>query len=446
MASYLFRHGGEERRDFHADAAAALPVVSSGVRFRRGRRLVRAVPRRCRSGSASVLLLVSLLFLGYLSFYGRRLPAHASNESLASHTHYLSCQIDFLESVDHIIEPTDYMNVSQFSLEYIDDENSHERDIYKPRFGGHQTLKERENSFYARNETLHCGFIKGPKGFPTAGFDLNKKDQDYMHSCKVVVSSCIFGSSDYLRRPTRSKISALSKDQVCFVMFLDELTMSQLASEGTAPDERGNIGLWRIIIVRNLPYTDVRKAGKVPKFLSHRLFPSASYSIWIDSKMRLNADPLLILEYFLWRKRSEYAISIHYDRRCVWEEVLQNKRLNKYNHTAIDEQFMFYQSDGLVRFDDSDKNTPFRAVNVPEGSFIARAHTPMSNLFSCLWFNEVDRFTSRDQLSFGYTFLKFRRMNPEREFRLSMFQDCERRRVAKLFHHRGESPPVPRIL
>lgn len=74
--------------------------------------------------------------------------------------------------------------------------------------------------------------------------------------------------------------------------------------------------------------------------------------------MRLNTDPMLILEYFLWRTKSEYAISNHYDRHCVWEEVLQNKRLNKYNHTAIDEQFNFYQFDGLPKFDPSDPNIP----------------------------------------------------------------------------------------
>lgn len=61
-------------------------------------------------------------------------------------------------------------------------------------------------------------------------------------------------------------------------------------------------------------------------------------------------------------------------------------------------------------------------ADVPEGSFIVRAHTPMSNLFSCLWFNEVDRFTSRDQLSFAYTYMKLRRMNPQRPFYLNMFK------------------------
>lgn len=45
------------------------------------------------------------------------------------------------------------------------------------------------------------------------------------------------------------------------------------------------------------------------------------YSIWVDSKLRLQADPLMIWEKYLWRDNSEYAISQHYDRSCVWEEV-----------------------------------------------------------------------------------------------------------------------------
>ncbi|KAB1208042.1 hypothetical protein CJ030_MR7G000826 [Morella rubra] len=357
-----------------------------------------------------------------------------------NHNQHFPCEVRFVQSVDGLVEPNHVINFTQFSLDYIKKEEIPHNNFFEPRFGGHQTLAERETSFYARNQTLHCGFVKGPPGYPSTGFELDEKDKAYMSTCKVVVSSCIFGSSDFLRRPTRRLISEHSKKNVCFVMFVDEQTLSKLSSEGNTPDDEGFIGLWKIVIVRNLPYKDMRKTGKVPKFLSHRLFPSSRYSIWIDSKMRLQSDPMLIIEYFLWRRKSEYAISNHYDRHCVWEEVLQNKRLNKYNHTAIDEQFTFYQSDGLTKFDPSDPTTPLPSY-VPEGSFIVRAHTPMSNLFSCLWFNEVDRFTSRDQLSFAYTFLKLRRMNPDRPFSLNMFKDCERRALAKLFRHRTMLPP-----
>ncbi|KAL4574199.1 hypothetical protein LXL04_021025 [Taraxacum kok-saghyz] len=338
------------------------------------------------------------------------------------------CEVELIDTVDSLNEPKSFWNFVNFSLQYVETENT-----ITPRFGGHQTLTEREQSFHATNQTVHCGFIKGS---PSTGFDLQNEDKMFMNSCTVAVSSCIFGSSDFLRRPTSKMISEYSKKNVCFVMFVDKETLVKLSKDGSIPDEKGFIGLWRIVVVDNLPYDDMRKTGKVPKFLSHRLFPSARYSIWLDSKMRLHTDPIQIIEYFLWRRKSEFAISNHYTRHCVWDEVQQNKRLNKYNHTAIDQQFLFYQSDGLHKFNHSDPNKPLPSY-VPEGSFIVRAHTPMSNLFSCLWFNEVDRFTSRDQLSFGYTFLKFKRMNPDYPFVLHMFKDCERRAITKLFHHRN---------
>lgn len=99
------------------------------------------------------------------------------------------------------------MNVTDFSLNYITkEENLNEYDMFHPSFGGHQTFKEREQSFYAKNQTLHCGFVKGPGEAGNAGYDLDIEDKAYMFSCKVVVSSCIFGSSDFLRKPTKKKV------------------------------------------------------------------------------------------------------------------------------------------------------------------------------------------------------------------------------------------------
>ncbi|KAF9603556.1 hypothetical protein IFM89_037055 [Coptis chinensis] len=330
-----------------------------------------------------------------------------------------SCQMKFVNSTAQLIEPLESRKFSRFSLQYTEvEERPYGEEQWEPRFSGHQSLQEREESFYARDQKINCGFIKGPKGSASTGFDLAEDDANFMSSCHIAVTR-------------------LSRKNVCFVMFMDENTLQTLSAEGQMPDRTGFIGLWKVVVVKNLPYADMRRVGKIPKFLTHRLFPSARYSIWLDSKLRLQNDPLLILEYFLWRKGYEYAISNHYDRHCLWEEVAQNKKLNKFNHTIIDQQFAFYQADGLRRFNASDPNRLLPS-NVPEGSFIVRAHTPMSNLFSCLWFNEVNRFTPRDQLSFAYTHLKLRRMNPGKPFHLNMFKDCERRAIAKLFHHRPE--------
>lgn len=349
-----------------------------------------------------------------------------------------TCEMKFLNSTAQLVEPSENRKFVRFSLRYTEIEDMpNGSEEWEPRFAGHQTLQEREESFHAHDQKINCGFIKGPKGSSSTGFDLAEDDERFMSTCHVAVSSCIFGNSDKLRTPTNKVVTRLSRKNVCFVMFMDENTLQTLSSEGQKPDNMGFIGLWKIVVVKNLPYKDMRRVGKIPKFLTHRLFPSARYSIWLDSKLRLQTDPLLILEYFLWRRGYEYAISNHYDRHCVWEEVIQNKKLNKYNHTVIDQQFAFYQRDGLKRFNASDSNKLLPSY-VPEGSFIVRAHTPMSNLFSCLWFNEVERFTPRDQLSFAYTYMKLRQMNPGKPFHLNMFKDCERRSIVKLFRHRAE--------
>jgi len=56
---------------------------------------------------------------------------------------------------------------------------------------------------------------------------------------------------------------------------MDEVTFQTLSSEGHIADTAGFIGLWKIVVVKNLPYNDMRRVGKVPKLLPHRLFPSA---------------------------------------------------------------------------------------------------------------------------------------------------------------------------
>lgn len=69
-------------------------------------------------------------------------------------------------------------------------------------------------------------------------------------------------------------------------------------------------------------------------------------------------------------------------------------------------------------------------ADVPEGAIIIREHTAMSNLFSCLWFNEVNLFTPRDQLSFGYVVYRLGDL-----FRFFMFPNCEYNSLFVLHPH-----------
>lgn len=118
------------------------------------------------------------------------------------------CEIRLLDSVNGLVEPKDFTNFTQFSLDYIEKEYKLFRsNNFEPRFGGHQTLQEREKSFYAADQTLHCGFVKGPPGLSSTLFDLDENDKAYMNTCVIVVSSCIFGSTDYLRRPDRRMVN-----------------------------------------------------------------------------------------------------------------------------------------------------------------------------------------------------------------------------------------------
>jgi hypothetical protein len=68
------------------------------------------------------------------------------------------------------------------------------------------------------------------------------------------------GNFDEINEP--QNISDHSRKTICFLMFVDEETEKYLRSSGRLGVSK-KIGLWRIIVARNLPYSDARRTGKV---------------------------------------------------------------------------------------------------------------------------------------------------------------------------------------
>uniref|UniRef100_M1AX80 TOD1/MUCI70 glycosyltransferase-like domain-containing protein n=2 Tax=Solanum TaxID=4107 RepID=M1AX80_SOLTU len=296
-------------------------------------------------------------------------------------------------------------------------------------FGGYPSLVERNASFDIKESmTVHCGFVQGCRPGDRTGFDIDAADLKEMEQFHdVIVASAIFGNYDVIQQP--KNWGKTTREKVPFYMFVDEETEASLKNSSLL-DSRNRVGLWRIILVRNVPYSDARRNGKVPKLLLHRLFPNVRYSIWIDGKLQLIVDPYQILERFLWRQNATFAISRHYRRFDVFEEAEANKAAGKYDNVSIDHQIDFYKKEGLTAY--SEAKLPITS-DVPEGCVIIKEHIPITNLFTCLWFNEVDRFTSRDQLSFSTVRDK---LMAKVSWNVNMFLDCERRNFVIQAYHR----------
>ncbi|XP_077229428.1 tRNA (met) cytidine acetyltransferase, putative (DUF616) isoform X2 [Tasmannia lanceolata] len=316
------------------------------------------------------------------------------------------------------------------NLTYVSEENPIPTEPYGgSAFGGYPSLKQRNDSFDIKESmNVYCGFVKGNRPGRQTGFDIDDADLFEMEQCHgIVVASAIFGNYDIIQQP--KNISEAAKRNICFYMFVDEDTGAYIKNSSTI-DSTMKFGLWRVVVVRNLPYTDARRNGKVPKLLLHRIFPNVRFSIWIDGKLELVVDPYQILERFLWRKNANFAISRHYRRFDVFEEAEANKAAGKYENASIDHQVEFYKREGLAPY--SSAKLPITS-DVPEGCVIIREHIPITNLFTCLWFNEVDRFTSRDQISFSTVRDK---IMSKVDWNVYMFMDCERRNFVVQAYHR----------
>lgn len=336
------------------------------------------------------------------------------------------CNIPLANDPEKVIIP-EKRSPSKFvqSLSYFEEDTAQTNGSESPLFGGHQSWKQRDESFRLKSSMkVHCGFMRN------SGAEMSHKDMEYVKRCKFVVASGIFDGYDTPHQP--SNVSPRSKKLFCFLMVVDEISLNFIKKNVSVKEEGDGgqwVGIWRLILLKNPPYDEPRRNGKVPKILTHKLFPQALYSIWIDGKMELIVDPLLMLERYLWHGKHTFAIAQHKHHKNIYEEADSNKRRKRYARPLIDLQMKIYRYEGLEPW------SPLKQTksDVPEGAIIIREHTALNNLFSCLWFNEVNLFTPRDQLSFGFVVYRLKG-----KFKFFMFPNCEYNSIFILHPHTRE--------
>ncbi|XP_031117571.1 uncharacterized protein LOC116021100 [Ipomoea triloba] len=287
-------------------------------------------------------------------------------------------------------------------------------------FGGNFTAKKRFSYFDHGDDLkeIPCGFFKP--------FPVSNSDKTAMEGCNgVVVVSAMFNDHDKIRQP--KGLGSQTLNTVCFFMFVDDVTINGLHNYNLI-STKSKVGVWRIVRVdKERLYENAAMNGVIPKYLTHRLFPNAKYSIWADAKMRLVVDPLLLVHSLVVKEGVDMAISKHPLYVHTMEEAMATARWKKWRDVeALRVQMETYCENGMQPWT-SKKPYP---SDVPDSAVIIRKHSKATNLFSCLLFNELEAFNPRDQLPFAYVRDS---MNPK--LRLNMFEVEVFEHVAVEYRH-----------
>ncbi|MCL7043775.1 hypothetical protein MKW94_013531 [Papaver nudicaule] len=138
------------------------------------------------------------------------------------------------------------------------------------------------------------------------GFPFSNHDRIAMESCRgVVVVSAVFDDHDKIRQPK------------------DENTYKGLNSHNLLTNTR------IAIVFGKLPYKNPAMNGVIPKHLVHRLFPNSNFSVWLDAKLQLMVDPLLLIHSLMITENVDMAITKHPYFIHTLVEAMANARWKK---------------------------------------------------------------------------------------------------------------------
>ncbi len=183
----------------------------------------------------------------------------------------------------------------------------------------------------------------------------------------LVIYTAIFGKYEKLRKPKN-----INKD-IKFVCFTDR---------------KLKCSPWEIIIVKP-EFSNFRRENRKYKILSHKFLADFQFSIYLDGRYIIMKDLSKYIEK--WLGDNDIAVLKHPKRNCIYSEAKCCIEGNKDNIDLIQKQISRYKNKGYP------ENNGLTA-----NGFIIRRHTKKIEKFNEMWWNEIQNFSTRDQISFCY--------------------------------------------
>lgn len=145
---------------------------------------------------------------------------------------------------------------------------------------------------------------------------------------------------------------------------------------------------WNIIKIK---HNDPLKKSREIKIRCDK-FLDFDVCIYIDSQFTIKCD----LDNFMSKNlKNDFSLMRHMCRKCVYKEAAHCILKGKGNKNSILEQIKQYQKEGFPR------NFGLYACGI-----MIRKNTPEVVDFMKIWYNEIHKYSYRDQISFPYILWK----------------------------------------
>ena len=140
-----------------------------------------------------------------------------------------------------------------------------------------------------------------------------------------------------------------------------------------------------------------RRNAKPYKLAPHLFIPDHyKFIIWHDVSHELIFDPESLVKDYL-SGGQDFSLFQHTQRKCLYQEAIELKKLRYDTDENIDRQISYYRSEGMPENN-----------GLYELSAFVRANNPKTKAMGLAWMEQISRFSSRDQLSFNFLLWKFK--------------------------------------
>ncbi len=187
---------------------------------------------------------------------------------------------------------------------------------------------------------------------------------------KTVIYTSILGKYDLLQNP-----EFINEDYDYYCITDDEETVA-----GT---------IWKPILSKNI-MRDITRTNRHHKMMPHLYFPDHELSLYIDGRITIKKDLKPLIEGSLGERN--IAFRIHHNRNCLYKEARHcaSKRLDSPN--IIRKQVGHYLS----------KKYPINNGLIYGGIILRRHHKPEVIALMNRWWEDLLRFSKRDQIALPY--------------------------------------------